>query len=284
MILPSLNTSSDVRWKSASWFVMGPSLGRVGCELDTLLKADGRSKPLLLHNPTGYNSELAWDLGNRYGITKRVLSPNFSSEPAILDAITAGGADSFVLAAFPRLASTLVYALAAMGGIPDPTRWYLSPTLHTPAFLESIPRGLLDGARGVSPGTVVGAGAFREAFKTRWEDVALDDAFPFYDAGAVAILAVQRAIAKTGAVPTGQDLSGHIIAVTKSGGTPVRWNEIGRGLELLAENKEIEYFGLSGQLQFDANGKTRSSSTNWWNIGEGTFKEVQRDGNCHLLD
>ena len=30
-------------------------------------------------------------------------------------------------------------------------------------------------------------------FQARWQDEALDDAFPFYDAGAVAVLGLQRA-------------------------------------------------------------------------------------------
>jgi hypothetical protein len=44
-----------------------------------------------------------------------------------------------------------------------------------------------------------------------------------------------------------------------------------------------QYFGLSGQLQFDANGKTRSASTTWWNI-DGTFKSVQQSSECAQVD
>ncbi len=283
MILPSLNTSSDVRWKAPSWFVMGPSLGRVACELVAQMRIDGRTKPVVLVNPNGYNSELAWDLGNRYGMSKLVMASDGPVDPTVLGMIVSGQADSFVLAAFPSSASTLVYALTAVGGLVDPTRFYLSPVLHTPAFLESIPRGLLDGARGVSPGTVAGAGDFRQAFLARWQDAALDDAFPFYDAGAVAILALQRAVTKTGQVPDKAGLSEHIIAVTRSGGTPIRWNDLALGLARLRDNQEIDYFGLSGQLQFDANGKTRSASTTWWNI-EGTFKSVQQSSECAQVD
>jgi branched-chain amino acid transport system substrate-binding protein len=283
LILPSLSTSADVRWKAPSWFVMGPSLGRVACELVAQLKADGRTKPVVVVNPSGYNSELAWDLGNRYGMSKQVLS-NGGSDPSTINNLLSGTADSFVLAAFPSSASTLVYALTAIGGLPDPTRWYLSPVLHTPAFLDSIPRGLLDGARGVSPGTVAGAADFRAAFLARWQDAALDDAFPFYDGGALAILAIARAIAKEGAVPGGAGLAPHVVAVTKPGGTPVRWNDLGRGIALLRDGTEIEYFGLSGQLQFDSNGKTRGTPTSWWNIGQGAFQDVQQNSDCDQVD
>jgi ABC-type branched-subunit amino acid transport system substrate-binding protein len=284
MILPSLNTSGDVRWKKPYWFVMGPSLGRVGCELVAQMRADGRSKPLVVVNPSGYNSELAWDLGNKYGMSKLVLRADGASDPQFLAQLQNSDADSFVLAAFPSSASTLVYALTATDGLPDPTRWYLSPVLHTPAFLDSIPRGPLDGARVVAPGTVAGAGDFRTVFQARWQDAPLDDAFPFYDAGAVAILALQRALTKEMSIPRGPALAAHIIAVTRSGGMPVRWNELGHGLELLRNGQEVEYFGLSGQLQFDSNGTTLSASTTWWNIGDGAFKPVPQDTECSQVD
>jgi ABC-type branched-subunit amino acid transport system substrate-binding protein len=284
MILPSLNTSSDVRWKSNYWFVMGPSLGRVACELVAQIRKDGRTRPLVVGNPSGYNSELAWDLGNRYGMSKTVLAGSGPADPGLLGQLLSGDADAFVLAAFPSSASNLVYALAAINGLPDATRWYLSPVLHTPAFLDSIPRGLLVGARGVSPGTVAGAGDFRVAFQARWQDTPLDDAFPFYDAGAVAILALQRALAREGAIPTGPALAPHVIAVTRSGGMAVRWNELGQGLQRLRDGQEVEYFGLSGQLQFDVNGKTRSASTTWWNIADGSFESVPQQSECSTVD
>jgi branched-chain amino acid transport system substrate-binding protein len=280
LILPSLNTSGDIRWKEPHWFVMGPSLGQVGCELNAQMRADGRTKPLIVVTAAGYNAELAWDLTNHYGMSKLVLPSDPSVNLRSLADVISDTADSYLLATFPDNASKLLFGLASIRALPDPTRWYLSPVLHTPAFLETIPRGLLDGARGVSSGTVAGAADFRSAFHARWQDVPLDDAYPFYDAGAVAILALQRAITQKGEIPVGPALADHLIAVTKSGGSPVAWNEIGYGLELLRQGKEIAYFGLSGQLEFDENGKTHSASTTWWNIADGSFKDVSNNGEC----
>src|SRR5207247_2065575 len=141
---------------------------------------------------------------------------------ATVEPIVSSGADSFILAAFPASASALVQGLAAIGGIGDPSRWYLSPTLHTPAFLASIPQGVLAGARGVSSGTVAGAAEFRARFSAEWQDAPLDDAFPFYDAGAVAALALGRAHAREGAIPSGTGMVKHILAVTHAGGTLIQ--------------------------------------------------------------
>lgn len=281
MVLPSFHTSSDVDFKPANWFVMGPSIARVACELVAQTKVDGRQKPVVIVNPTGYNSALSWELGNRYGLPKHVLPTDGTSTRATVRPITALPADAYILAAFPSAASSLMQALAALGVLTEPTRWYLSPTLHTPAFLESIPNNLLKDARGVSPGTIAGAAAFRARFRERWDDVPLDDAYAFYDAGAVAALALQRALVQEGAIPTGIGLAQHLRGVTRaSGKNHVRWDEIAAGLALLRAGQEINYIGLSGPLEFDQAGQTPAAATNWWVVGAGGFADVSNESDC----
>jgi branched-chain amino acid transport system substrate-binding protein len=281
ILLPSFNTSSDVEYKPPSWFVSGPTIARVACELRAQLAIDGRRKPLVVVNPTGYNSSLSWELTNKYGFPKYVLPTDQTTTLANVRPLTNIDADSYVLAAFPTAASSLVLALTAIGALNDPTRWYLSPTLHTPAFIESIPKGLLKDARGVSPGTVAGAAQFRAAFRERWHDAPLDDAYAFYDAGAVTALALQRALIRENAIPTGTGLSKHIIGVTQAGGMRVQWDQIDRGLELLREGQEVNYAGLSGPLEYDQSGKTPSATTNWWTAGDTGFADVSNDSDCH---
>jgi neutral amino acid transport system substrate-binding protein len=280
VMLPSFATASDIEWKPRSWFVMGASTLRVGCELVAQLKQDGRQKPLLIVNPTGYNSWLSWRLTNRYGMPRFVLPTDTPSTTATVEPITSMAADAYVLAAFPTSASSLVYALAAIGAMGDPGRWYLSPTLHTPAFVDSIPKGVLEGARGVSAGTIAGAAEFRARFAARWHDEPLDDAYPFYDAGAVAALALQRAVTLTGSVPTGTGLSEHILAVTSAAGTPIQWNEIARGLQLVRQGQEIQYNGVSGSTAFDLSGQTPAATTSWWTITPHGFADVPSTSDC----
>jgi branched-chain amino acid transport system substrate-binding protein len=279
MILPSYATASDVEFKPPSWFVMGPGLSRVACELLAQARADGRTAPLVIVNATGYNSSLSFQLSNQFGIPNYVL-PSEASTTASVAPITSVAADAYLLAAFPPAASSLVFALTGLGALEDPSRWYLSPTLHTPAFLESIPQGVLTGAKGVSPGTTAEADEFRAAYEAQWEDYPLDDAYPFYDAGAVTALALQRARVKEGAIPGGTGLDPHVIGVTTPGGLPVQWNEIGRGLQALAEGQEIEYVGLSGPIQFDLSGQAQVARTKWWTIGPPGFEDIPSTGEC----
>jgi ABC-type branched-subunit amino acid transport system substrate-binding protein len=280
IILPSFATSSDVLYKARSWFVIGAPVARMACELNAQLRADKRQNPLIILNPTGYSASIAWTLTNQYGFARVVLPSNTVPTFADVLPITSSHADAYVLAATPSSAVPLVYALLANGTLDDPTRWYLSPTLHSPVFLDLVPKGGLDGARGVSQGTAAEGPAFRTRFFERWHDEALDDAYPFYDAGALAALGLQRAITQKGAIPTGTGLSEHLIAVTRAGGTPIHWNELDKGLELLRQKQEITYLGLSGQLEFDSLGQTPGATTSWWTIGPEGFAPREGSSGC----
>ena len=46
----------------------GSGRRRVACELVAQLRADARKNPLVIVNPSGYNSWLAWEFSNRYGM------------------------------------------------------------------------------------------------------------------------------------------------------------------------------------------------------------------------
>jgi ABC-type branched-subunit amino acid transport system substrate-binding protein len=282
VMLPSFATFDYIQYKPHSWFVMGPGPNRFACELMDQARADGHREIVQLVSPNNFNAVLSWTLTYDFGLPKFALSAQQVSTVAttrsLADALAR--ADAYLLAASPDVAASLVYALTAIGALDQPERWYLSPTLHTPAFYEAIPKGAMIGARGVAPGTVAGSADFRTRFRARWQDTPLDEAYPFYDATAVAILGLQRALREEQAIPSGPGLSPHLVAVTRAGGIPVGWNEIGRGLELLREGKEVEYFGLKGQLHFDAIGRTQAATTNWWTIGEDGFRDIPRNSAC----
>jgi ABC-type branched-subunit amino acid transport system substrate-binding protein len=280
ILLPSFGTASDGWDKPASWFVMGPSIPRIACELMAQVQVDSRRKPIQIVSPSSYNGTLSYVLSNGHGLPKHVVSKD--PDPTTVASLTRAliNADAYLLLAQPESASSLVYALTAIGALADPGRWYLSPTLHTPQFLEAIPRGALHGARGVSPGTVAGTADFRASFTARWQEPPLDDAYAFYDAGAIAVLAIQRALQEGPTIPTGTGLSRQLVAVTGVGGARIGWNQIGRGLELLRQGQQVQYIGLTGQIQFDDVGKTLTVSTKWWSIEDQGFADVPHTSGC----
>jgi branched-chain amino acid transport system substrate-binding protein len=281
LIMPSFATTYAPFRKPNSWFVMGVGRVQVACELVAQLGADGRQMPLLLVEPGGYSGVLAAQLTNTYALRQMFLPRDQPSDMNTIQPIIAAQSDSFVLATFPAAGSSLVNALTAVGAIGDPTRWYLSPSLHTPAFLDNIPRGALEGAHGVAPGTGAGAADFRAAFEAHWQDAPLDDAYAYYDAGAITALAIQRALAREGTIPAGAGIAPHVVAVTQNTGTPIQWNEIARGLELLRQGQEVDYLGVSSTIQFDMFGLTTAASATWWVIRGHTFVDVpSTTGSC----
>jgi branched-chain amino acid transport system substrate-binding protein len=280
LLLPSFGTRSDGWFKPSSWFLMGPSIPRMACELMAQVRADGRHRPLQIVSPGSYNGTLAYDLANQYSVPKHSVSQ--AEGPAGIPALSRAllNADAYLLLATPEAASSLVYALSTVGALGNPARWYLSPTLHTPQFLESIPRGALQGARGVASGTAAGAADFRAAFVARWGEPPLDDAFSFYDAGAIAALALAQASRVGAGLPAGNALAPYLTAVTRPGGDLVRWNEIGRALQLLREGRQVQYVGLTGQHEFDDAGKPQNAITKWWSIADQDFVDQAHASPC----
>jgi hypothetical protein len=274
VLLPSFATAHSPFRRPPGWFVMGTGTARVACELHAQVQLAGRKKPLVVRDTNGYHGLLAWEL-TRLGLPQFILTAGESSVPA-LQAIDA---DAYVLAALPPAASSLVFGLSAVGALGPADRWYLAPTLHTPALFETIPKGILQGARGVAPGTVAGAGDFRDAFIARWHDEPLDDAYAFYDAGAVAALALGRAVARDGAIDP-ETVHTHVMGVTRPSGAKVLWNELDRGLALLREGQEIDYLGLQGPLQFDLSGQTPEATTKWWTVTEDLYQDIPAESAC----
>jgi ABC-type branched-subunit amino acid transport system substrate-binding protein len=280
MILPGFATAHADFRRPVWWFVMGAGTARVACELQAQLQHDRRTRPIVLTEPTGYNNLIAWEMVRRYAIPQVVLPLDQASSTSTVQPILRANADAFVLAAQPVTASSLLYAMAALGQLTEPTRWYLSPTLHTPALLATVPSSMLAGASGVAPGTVAGAADFRKAFQARWQDEPLDDAYAYYDAGAIAVLALAHAVARTGAIPPGSGLGPHVLAVTHAGNAPVAWDDLGHGLTLLAQGQEIEYQGLSGLIEFDLSGQTPNANARWWRVSAGGFEDILRESGC----
>jgi ABC-type branched-subunit amino acid transport system substrate-binding protein len=280
MLMPSFTTFDYARFKGLAWFEMGPRPSRFACELVSRYQADGHRTALQIVSPDGYSNQLSWEVALQYAIPRFVLPPNPTAETMQSLTEALAGADAYLLMTSPAAAASLINTLGAAGKLGDPARWYLSPTLHTSAFFQSIPGRAMLGAGGVAPGRVAGASAFRARFLARWREEPLDDAYAYYDAGAIAVLAIQRALRNEAAIPRGMGLASHVIGVTRPAGQPVGWDEIDRGLELLRQGREVQYLGVNGELQFDDYARTRTAITRWWTIGEEGFLDAPRRSDC----
>jgi len=67
-------------------------------------------------------------------------------------------------------------------------------------------------------------------------------------------------------LPTVDTLGGFVRPVAGPPGVPILWNELDRGLMLLRAGQEIDYQGLSGQLDFDDRGNPEKTLVQWWRL------------------
>jgi ABC-type branched-subunit amino acid transport system substrate-binding protein len=279
VLLPSFTTSS-IFAKPDTWFVMGAPPSRIACELQARVQEDGRTQPLVIADPYGYSSLLAYQINQQYSIPWIFLPAREPANPMTVMPILASPSDAYLLATLPNSASALIYTLSALGAVKESSRWYLSPTLHNAALFETIPRGMLVGAHGVAAGPLEGRTAFVDRYRARWADVPLDEAYAFYDAAAVSALALQSGSNPSAALPAGTALVPDIVAVTRPGASEVAWDQIDRGLELLRQGQEITYRGLTGPLAFDTLGQSAVAPTYWWDVTPAGITDSASRSQC----
>jgi branched-chain amino acid transport system substrate-binding protein len=276
LFLPSVALSArDFIFSARNWFTFAPNTWALACAFKKQLETDGITRPLILHNPDSFHTELAVALKMALAAANSAIvvpdrRPLGTPE---VEEVLRRAADGLLLITFPESAASVVSELSFRSQGTNGRRWYLSPTLRTPRFFANIPAGALLGALGPGPAAVYEAAAFKQMFQQRWSDEPLDEAFAFYDATALAALAMQQALV-TGEMPSAVTLGGFVRKVASATDPdepqferqPVRWNELGRGLELISSGQRINYEGVSGRLDFNALGDPRETLVQWWRV------------------
>ncbi|HXU82193.1 MAG TPA: ABC transporter substrate-binding protein, partial [Polyangia bacterium] len=263
----------DSSYGADNWFTFFPHTWTLACAFKKRLAEDGVKKPLIMHSPDSFHSELMTALKQALDAPDRVIDlPSRTGLPAAqLEELLHRDSDALLLMAFPESAAPVVSELSFR--TQKGTRWYLSPTLNTPRFFEVVPAGALEGALLAKPGKPAN-GAFAEQFRQRWHDEPLDEAYGFYDAAAIAALALQAAMVQPGNLPTVDTLGTFVRRVAGPPGVPIMWDQLDRGLALIRAGEDIDYQGLSGQLDFDDRGNPEKTLVQWWRLGrEGGIDE-----------
>jgi branched-chain amino acid transport system substrate-binding protein len=270
LFLPSVAMSArDSFFGADHWFTFAPHTWTLACAFRRRLTEDGVTRPLILYSPDAFHSELSYALRLTLDAPDRAISiPSraglTSSE---IEDVLRRDADALLLMGFPESAAPVVSELAFRAKMG--TRWYLSPTLDTPRFFEVVPSGALVGARLPKPGRVTEGSAFEAEFRQRWGDGPLDEAYGFYDAAAIAALSLQAALVKTGALPTVDTLGDFVRLVAGPPGAPITWDGLDRGLAMIRAGEDVDYQGLSGQLDFDDRGNPDRTLVQWWRLDRG---------------
>jgi ABC-type branched-subunit amino acid transport system substrate-binding protein len=200
--------------------------------------------------------------------------PNQPSYDAEAGKIVAGDPDAYVVIDYPDTYSKLGAALLRTGGF-DARKLFVPTTLALPRIPKEIPRAALEGAHGErvgSPSDTPQAKAFDDRY-TRAGGAArgsLDT--NAFDAGVLCFLASVAADSTKG-----EDIGK---ALTKVAGPPGRkftFLQLADAVKALRAGEDIDYEGVSGPIDFDANGDPTTQLFDFYTYRGGALA-VDRQG------
>jgi len=176
--------------------------------------------------------------------------------------------DVIILISYPETGS-LILKSAYQKGAMDDTEWLLSEGLKDEGLAESVGKDtkgnyIIAGFKGTAPDPTVTGPAyqtFNDAYMAKYGIETTTFTANTYDAAAVIALAIEKA----GSVD-GIAIRDNIRAVANPPGVEV--TDIGEGLMLIREGKEINYQGASGDVNFDVNGDITTAYYAKWQIAE----------------
>jgi ABC-type branched-subunit amino acid transport system substrate-binding protein len=263
---------------AAPWFRMAPSTRVLGENLAKLVADSGTKRVAAVIAGDVYHAELGAAFQDRFASFGSVDMAAEIDEDAIdyealskqlaeqLDA----GVEGVMLAMQPRPAARLATELdARRGGKPAP-KWFLTPRLKTELLLENASPGAFSDAVGIAP-KVETRGDFEQRFAARWGDKPFDPTFYQYDATVVALLAMDRALARGESLPEG--IPQAIEEVASFGGVLVNWDDFGPARDLNQARSKMQFSGLTGPVILSKDGSRTIGTTSLWGVQDEAIIE-----------
>lgn len=178
---------------------------------------------------------------------------------SVLVPLLARRPEALVLIVDPITGARLMSDWRLLGG---GGRIYLAPNLMTEVFVDQAPAGSLEGAVGVSPLSGDQDGTFAQAYEEFTGSAPAQSAYFYFDAMALMALALEKA----GPDGDGDAVRAALAEVSSPPGTPVRWDELGRALDLVRQGEDVDYAGASGAVDLDARGDLLLDQVEFWTV------------------
>lgn len=235
------------------FFRIGPSVGDFANVLATQMAMDGVTRIAVVSMEDDFDTTFGVLSAQQFSTFggQQVASFSISASQQTFDAgiraVSIGEPQAILLSAPADIAASFAQSWVATQ---SPIRFYVPPPLKTDVFVKNTPPGALEHATGVAPTVSADAAAFAASFVRRWDgDVPSPEAHYARDALALFALAAQAASHASGGTLSGLAIRDQVASVSYSpGGEVVRWNEIGRALELVRSGAAIDFRGTSGDV------------------------------------
>ncbi len=263
---------------AAPWFRMGPSTKVLGENLAKVVADSGTGHVAAVIAGDVYHAELGAAFRERFaGFGSVDMAAEIDEDAIDYEALTKqlsdqldAGVEGVMLAMQPRPAARLATELdARRGGKPAP-KWFLTPRLKTELLLENASPGAFSDAVGIAP-KVETRGDFEQRFAARWGDKPFDPTFYQYDATVVALLAMDRALARGDSLPEG--IPQAIEEVASFGGVLVNWDDFGPARDLNQARSKMQFSGLTGPVILSKDGSRIIGTTSLWGVQDEAIVE-----------
>jgi branched-chain amino acid transport system substrate-binding protein len=285
-ILPGITALDLAASNGRSRFRIGPLAEGLGCALAERMYDLGYRKVVVLNGPDSTSQGFGEAIGSTldgYGMVGRASWTRIdvsSSSRVIddaLDRVQQLNPDAIVVAASAELGIQIVQNSVGSSKL-SRKAWFLSPSLLNQAVVVNILPGTLEGAIGVAPAVAFqdDATGLAEQVEARFGDEPFINSYYYYDAMALAVLAIEAAAYDAGAIPTRAQVAAQIRRVARAPGHQVRWNQIPEGLDILRSGGDVDYVGITGNLSLDSQGDTDQDSMH--------FRQEKIEGNHTVFE
>ena len=270
------NTSTDFDngdySKPDLYFRTAPSDILQGAVMANLLVKDGRQNVAILARQDAYGETLASEIKKNLEAagSKAVVSELYSEKDGPSDtqiaAVADSGADALVLVAFDETKTIVPKLIQAGIGAADLPAYFVDG--NTADYSKDLPKGALTGTKGTIPGAETG-----DDFKARLATVDPDlkdyaYAAESYDAVVTSALAAIAADSDAG-----EAIAKELPGVTKDGTKCTTFKECA---DLLADGEDIDYDGVSGDIELGETGSPTSASIGVYEYGaDNTYKPLE---------
>jgi branched-chain amino acid transport system substrate-binding protein len=273
---PLASTSAeDMGTAESPWFRMAPSTRGLGDNLAKVVGDMGTTRIAAVIASDPYHVQLGAAFIDRVSdyatlemlATLDEAAPDYERMTRELSEHLDAGTEGVMLAMHPRSAARLATELAVRRAPEAPPQWYLTPRLETDVLLQNASPGALDGAIGIAPEVFDQTRAeFEERFLRDYDDVPFDPTFYVYDATAVTLIALDRALSNGHRLPAG--IAAAIDEVASFGGRLVHWNELALARQLNFDRQDIQYTGLTGPVILANDGSRVIGTFSTWRVEE----------------
>ncbi|MCX6403212.1 MAG: ABC transporter substrate-binding protein [Actinobacteria bacterium] len=246
---PDLTTYDD----KGLYFRTAPSDTFQGAVLGQLLASGGATNAVIINRDDAYGNGLAKYAANAFTGTSEVIvygeaAKEFSAE---VTKVKAANPDAIAIVGFEETA-TIIQELIKQGIGPDKVKLYLCDGNLSGSAFKDLPAGIMNGTKATLPGAYATADFQARLLEIDPELVDFSYAAENYDAVTLIALAAQA-----GGATDGATIAANLQAVSAGGEKCTNFADC---KALLDDGKDIDYDGLSGPVEFDANGEVTQAT------------------------